>query len=270
MQFPMPAALAAGAIAVLLPRVAAAQLDYRNLDDDRPVRVEDAYPVEWRSFEFNLPYSFTRRSDGATLHSSVLELTWGVVRDAQVGVKVPLASMDDAVSNGAAGVSGIRLFALYNFNTDAPSLPALSLRGDVQLPAGSLGPGEPRGGVTAIATRSFGRTRVHLNGAVGIGAEGQVAAAEHIPDWWAGGAVDRTLVRSSVLLIGEVYALQETESAPTEVNASLGMRLQLTPTLVIDAGVTRRLRDDGPDVGLSVGLSHAFAVAGLMGGRRAR
>ena len=151
------------------------------------MRVEDAYPVEWRSFEFTLPYSFTRRSDGATVHTSVMELTWGAVRDAQVGVKVPLASMDDAVTNGSVGVSGVRLFALYNFNTDAPALPALSLRGDVQLPAGSLGPGETRGSVTAIATRSFGRTRVHLNGAVGIGAAGQVAAAEHIPSWWAGG-----------------------------------------------------------------------------------
>jgi hypothetical protein len=54
-----PATLAA---LLLLARLAApgplpAQLDYRNLDDDRPTVTEDAYPVERYAFEFLLPYA---------------------------------------------------------------------------------------------------------------------------------------------------------------------------------------------------------------------
>jgi hypothetical protein len=77
--------------------------------------------------------------------------------------------------------------------------------------------------------------------------------------------VDRTFFRSSLLLIGEVATSQTIESAPTSVNASLGGRWQWMPTLVLDAGITRRLRSDvGPDIAFTIGLSHAFAIRGLM------
>lgn len=245
----------------LLPHVAAAQIDYRNLDDDRPVRVEDAYPVERYAFELLLPHSVSR-SGGVTLHATVLELTWGVLRDGQIGVKAPLAASN--APGGSTGLSGVRAFALYNFNTESPSLPALSLRGDLQLPAGSLGGDQTRGEIKAIATRSFGRTRLHLNVARGIGAEGEEAAVEGAPRWWAGAALDRTLFRQSVLLIAEVYALRERRGADLEVTSGLGLRWQLSPTFVLDAGVSRRLSATGPDIAVTAGLSHAFALRSLM------
>jgi hypothetical protein len=49
------------------------------------------------------------------------------------------------------------------------------------------------------------------------------------------------------------------------VNLSLGGRWQWAPTLVLDAGVTRRLRSGvGPDLAVTAGLSYAFAVPGLL------
>lgn len=267
MRFPWPAALAAGALVAFVPATGRAQIDYRNLDDDRPARVEDAYPIERHAFELSLPYSYTRLRGGASLHASTLELTWGALREAQVGVKVPLAGRDDAGPGASTfSVSGVRAFALYNFNTDAPFFPAVSIRGDLQVPAGVLGGSQTRGSVTVIATRSFGRTRLHANGAVGLGAEGSAAAVEGIPRWWAGAALDRTLFRSSLLLVGEVYAVREARGTALEVNTSLGLRFQATPTTVLDLGATRRLRDSGPDLGLTLGLSHSVGVAGILGG----
>jgi len=68
-----------------------------------------------------------------------------------------------------------------------------------------------------------------------------------------------------LLLIGEVGLSQSIEEAPTAVNASVGARWQWTPTLVLDAGVARRLRSEtGPDIAVTIGLSHAFALRGLM------
>ena len=45
----------AGLLLLLRVSPAVAQIDYRNLDDDRPVVSEDAYPVERYGFELLAP-----------------------------------------------------------------------------------------------------------------------------------------------------------------------------------------------------------------------
>jgi len=249
--------VAAFALAVLGVAAAplGAQIDYRNLDDDRPTRVEDAYPVERYAFELLIPY-LVEREGGVTLHASVLELEYGLLWNAQIGVKAPLTS---------SGLSGLRVFALYNFNTESLVLPALSVRTDVTFPVGSLGGSDTHVTVKGIVTRSFGRTRLHLNGAYSFGTDGTPATVEAAEQWWYGAALDRTLFRQSLLLVGEVYALRITSGSPTEVNASLGLRWQWRPTAVIDVGVARRLRQNaGPDFAITIGLSKAFAISGLL------
>jgi hypothetical protein len=242
----------------------AAQIDYRNLDDDRPVVTEDAYPVERYAFELLAPYRYEAEADGARLHTTVPEAAYGLARNAQVGLKLPLAAVDDGTGTDW-GLAGLRLFGVYNFNTETPWLPALSLRADATFPVGSLAGDGSRFAIKAIATRSWGRMRAHLNASRGFGSEAALSVAEPLNRWNASLAVDRTFFRSSILLIGEVAVSQAVQDAPTAVNASLGGRWQWTPTLVLDAGVTRRLRaDTGLDVALTIGLSHAFALRGLM------
>lgn len=243
---------------------ATAQIDYRNLDDDRPAFVEDAYPVERWAFELLAPWRYEREADGGTLHLIVPELAYGLHRNLQVGIKLPLAGAASGAGDRTWGVAGLRAFALYNFNTEAPALPALSLRADAGLPVGGLGGEGTRVGLKAIATRSFGWQRVHLNASWGVGAADRLPVAEAIPAWSAGVAVDRTLFRQSLLLVVETYAKRLPGAGHTGVAASVGARWQLTPTVVLDGGVGRRLGAHGPDVALTLGLSHAFAVRALM------
>jgi hypothetical protein len=264
MQVLRTAATAAGLSLYFQVMPAAAQIDYRNLDDDRPVVTEDAYPVERYAFELLAPYRFEAESDGAELHTTVPEAAYGLARNAQVGLKLPLAAVDDGTGTDW-GLAGVRLFGLYNFNTESRWLPALSLRADASFPVGSLAGDGTRFALKAIATRSWGRMRAHLNLSGGVGSENALSVAEPLSRWSASLAVDRTFFRSSLLLIGEVATSQTIESAPTSVNASLGGRWQWMPTLVLDAGITRRLRSDvGPDIAFTIGLSHAFAIRGLM------
>jgi hypothetical protein len=257
-------------LAFLAPSLAA-QIDYRNLDDDRPVLTEDAYPVERYAFELLLPYRFEDEAGDALLHTTVPEVTYGLVRNAQIGAKLPLAAADGA-SGTDGGLAGLRLFGLYNFNTETRRLPALSLRTDVTFPVGSLAGDGTRLAIKAIATRSWGSMRAHFNVARGFGSEDALSIAESLDRWSASLAIDRTFFRSSLLLIGEIAASESVRDAPTAVNASLGARWQWTPTLVLDAGVSRRLRSDiGPDIALTIGLSHAFALRNLMpAGSRSR
>ena len=255
---------------LVLGRPLAAQTDYRNLDDDRPTRVEDAYPVEHYAFEAVLPYQLERDQNDVTVHSLVPELSYGAFANTQIGFKLPLA-----IANGPGGshtgLSGLRLFALYNFNIEGPALPALSLRVDGAFPVGSLAGDRSRVSFEGIATRSWGKNRIHLNGAFAAGPDDATPAVEGLPRWWAGAALDRTLFRQSTLLIAELYLLKAESTALTEINASVGARYQWTPTSVLDIGVRRRLRSAiGPDIALTIGLSHSFAIAGLMPGRPVR
>lgn len=244
------------------------QIDYRNLDDDRPTFVEDAYAAEAYAFEFIVPYLLERERDGGIVHASILEIEYGIVRNAHVGLKAPVTALREGGST-SWGLSGLRAFALYNFNTESPLLPALSLRGDASLPVGSLGGSDARFSLKALATRSFGRNRIHVNAAYAFGPDGEPAVVESLPRWWYGAALDRTLFRESILVIGEVYALREEDGVPIEVNTSVGIRYQWRPTAVIDTGVSRRLRGGvGPDYALTFGITHAFALAALMPGAR--
>ena len=257
------AAAAAGLCTSFLG-TASAQTDYRNLDDDRPVVTEDAYPVERYAFELLASYRYEAEADGARLHTAVPEAAYGVARNAQIGVKLPLAAVDESTGIDW-GLAGLRAFGLYNFNTETSSLPALSLRADASFPVGSLAGEGSRLAIKAIATRSWGRMRAHLNLARGFGSEDSLSVAEPLNRWNGSLAVDRTFFRPSLLLLGEIAIVQAIQDAPTAVNASFGARWQWTPTLVLDAGVTRRLRSGtGPDLALTVGLSHAFALRGLM------
>ena len=260
-------ALTGAAALLALPSTSRAQIDYRNLDDDRPTLIEDAYPVERYAFEFLAPWRYTRARGTGSIHSFVPELEYGLFRNFQIGLKLPIAGVESTTGR-EWGVSGLRLFGLYNFNTEGRWLPALSVRTDAVFPIGSLAGEGTHLSVKAIATRSWGKNRLHLNGAYGFGPRGRGAAAEAAHKWWYGAAVDRTLFRQSTLLIAEVYALRPISSEPVEVNASVGLRYQWSPVAVLDFGVARRLRRTGPDYELTFGVSRAFAIAGLLPLRR--
>jgi hypothetical protein len=241
-----------------------AQLDYRNLDDHRPVRTEDAYPIERYAFELLVPYEYENHRSGEALHVITPELSHGVLANTQVGLKLPFAAVDEADETDW-GFAGPRVFALHNFNTEGRVLPALALRADVAFPAGDLAGDNAQLTLKGIATRSWGRTRLHLNGGVTIGDEAGRPEVDAEPDWTVSIAADRTVLRQSLLVIWELGVLEAASDAPTEVTAALGLRYQLAPTVVLDAGISRRLVDEaGPDLGLTFGLSYAFALAGLL------
>lgn len=257
-------AIPAIAIVALGRTPLAAQTDYRNLDDHRPVRTEDAYPIERYAFELILPYEYENDLGGEQLHVVAPELSHGLLANTQVGLKLPFAAFRRRAGMDW-GFGGPRLFALHNFNTESPGLPALALRGDLSLPAGDLAGDNVQLTLTAIATRSWGRTRLHLNGGATLGRDRGRPAIDPAPEWAVSLAADRSFLRQSLLLVGELGVLEATANAPTDVTAALGVRYQLTPTLVLDAGVSRRLTADaGPDLGLTLGLTHVFAAAGFL------
>lgn len=243
--------------------IATAQTDYRNLDGERPTFVSDAYPIERWAFELTMPWRFEQAASGNSAHTLAPELSYGIFANGQVGFSMPLAAVDRGMDT-QWGLAGIHAFGLYNITTESGSWPAVSVRMDLNVPVGVNGGDATRAGAMLLATRSFGPQRIHVNVSAAAGADDTEGGAEPLPRWSAGAAIDRTFIRESLLLIGEVYALRHQSSDPTEVTASVGARWQLSPTLVLDGGIGRRLSSSGPDVTVTIGLSHAFAFASLL------
>ena len=255
-------------VAAAVPSRAGAQIDYRNLDDDRPVGVEDATGIERYAFEFLFPYSVEREKAGGFVHAVVPELAYGLLPNFHVGVKAPVALLDDA-GDATFGLGGLRAFAFYHVNVESETLVASAVRLDAEFPVGGLGGDRTRVALKGILSRTWGRTRVHLNGAFRIGADGTPGPVESLPRWWAGLAADRTFWRQSLLVIASAEVERETAGAPLAVTAAAGLRWQWTPVTVLDLGVARGMREGlGPEVAFTVGLSHVFALRALMPGVR--
>ncbi len=225
---------------------AAAQLGYRDLDPAHPVPVEDASPVARYAFELLTPWDYVQPAGAAGENHLDVDLNYGIALNWHAGLRLPIAFGP----GGETGVAGIGGFALYNPVREGAGVPALSLRADFFSPTGA----SARGGLTAIATRSLGAARVHLNAGAAAGEE----ASAELPRWHGGVALDYTFFRPSLLLVGALSALQPGEGDATESEVSAGLRWQWTPTMVVEAGAGRRLSTAGPDLRLTLGLSSTF------------
>ena len=234
-----------------------AQTDYRNLDDGRPVASEDAWPIEHRGLELLAPIAISRQN-GITTTLVVPELGWGIWRNAMIGIKLPL------LLESEGGIAGTRGFLFYNFNAESPALPGFALRADLSLPGGAAAGEQVTVALKAIATRSWGKIRTHLNLVHGFGALAALPSAEAAPHWGASLAGDVVSIRHSMLFLLELRTAQATTDDDFEWTTAAGVRKQLTPTLVLDAGVATTLGlADGNEFSFTLGLSHAFGWRAL-------
>src|SRR5919109_166308 len=85
-------AVGAAVAASLLTHPAVAQTDYYNTDAGRPIRIEDAYPVERRAFEIQAAPLRLERARGGLYHWGIEpELAFGILPRTQIEVGFPLA-----------------------------------------------------------------------------------------------------------------------------------------------------------------------------------
>lgn len=258
------AAVAAVLISVLLaciPRAGHGQTDYYNTDRGRPLRTEDAYPVERRAFEIQAaPLRLGRSDVGAYRWGFEPEIAYGVAPRTHVEAGVPLAFID-AAGVRRFGLTGLHLSVLHNLNVET-SIPAFGIAANVALPVGGLAADETYFSVTAIATRTFAWARFHLNGGYTLGDEPNVSdGVVEATRWAASVSVDKTFPLKS-LLVGAELVVEQPMNDITDagLSSAIGARYQLGPRWAVDAGLGRQLSGDDRSWFITFGSAYAFGL----------
>ncbi|HEV7838007.1 MAG TPA: hypothetical protein VGO75_08080, partial [Gemmatimonadaceae bacterium] len=164
----MPKSLLIASLAVLLVAESGrAQVEYRNLDGGRPVRVEDAAPTERHALDLDLT---TLRVDWLShLRERLLiepRMAYGILPNTEFSIRMPIFFRERGQSP-RVGISGIGVGGMHELRVESRRLPALALAGEAFLPVGPNA-SRPAYSAKALVTRSFPAGRLHLNAAYGI------------------------------------------------------------------------------------------------------
>ena len=247
--------------AVVLGIVAAAAgvaeaIDHKNLDEGRPVRLEDAYTIADGEIAIEAGAGLSLLKRGPNRGVFPIEVLYGAIPNLQVGLGSTLFT-DPHDTDERPKSGDLRAGALYNFNQETLTLPAFATKLTVTAPTGVDAHGwgiELKG----IVTKSIDRLSFHLN-----------AAYEFLPDANRGERDGRyelalgasypigapTFTRAT--LVGDVFADQPvTRGESTSVGLEVGLRYQLTPSIVWDVGV-------GTEFAGPASRSSFFAVTGF-------
>lgn len=244
------------------PHVGWAQEDFRAADLDRPIRVEDAYPIKFREWEFEIGSRGTLEEGSRGLHG-ILEVKTGVFRNTQFGIEVESAVR--TLGSGAdTGLESASAHLLYGIWRETVSLPAMAIRLEGATPGtGAIGHEDAQFGFKGIATRSFGRLRLHGNGGYTV-----ASRADGGDFWRVGLGSDYPLGLFSRAVLADVYVEIPTSQARSRVWVEVGTRVQVSNWSVLDLGLSTRLDEwdaGNANVELVVGFSRVFGIQGNVG-----
>ena len=258
-------AVVVGALGLLVlgPGAAVAQEDFRSLDVGRPLRTTDAYPK--KLFEWEIQVGARGEiTEGGNAGAAPLALEVGLLPNLEAGIDVEPAFEDPAGAASTWGLEEVGFHALYNFNQESWSWPAVAVQVGVDGPLGGGDVARDSWGASGrlVATRSFAsRLRLHANGGY---------TARQDPDggdFWTGGvALDLPLGLSSRLLMADVFTEVPVQGGTTRTWTEVGARFQVSNWTVVDLGIGTRLdewADGRSNIELTVGLSRVFGIRGL-------
>jgi Putative MetA-pathway of phenol degradation len=246
--------------ALLLIAVSASAIDHTNLDEGRPLRLEDAYAISTGEIALETGAGFTLRRHGTDRGFFPIEVLYGALRNFQIGIGTTLSTdpreVDDPAKSG-----DLRIGALYNFNQETLVMPAFGVKLEVELPTGVRSKGvdvELKG----IVTKSFERLGVHFNAAYLFVTDAGHGERDGRYELVLGASYPIGAPRfTRATFVADIFTEQAIHRGdPNMVGAELGLRYQLTPTIVWDLGIGSEFAgpSDRSLFLLSTGISWAF------------
>jgi hypothetical protein len=248
------------ALVSLIAPTSALAIDHKNLDEGRPVRVEDAYAISTGEIAIEAGAGVSLRRRGPDRGSFPIELLYGALPNFQIGVGTTLLT-DPREIDERAKSADVRIGALYNFNQETLVMPAFGAKLEVELPTGVDSTGVDVE-VKGIVTKSFERLSVHLNAGYQFFTDPRRGERDGRYELVLGASYPigaPSFTRAT--LAADIFTEQSTHRGESNVvGAELGLRYQLTPGMVWDVGVGTEFAgpSDRSRFQFTTGLSFAF------------
>jgi len=244
---------------LLLPTYAAA-LDHDNLDPNRPIAIEDAFPVPHGEIGVEGGVLFNDRKQGGSRWIFQPQILIGAFANTQVELSSNITT-DPTTVVGDDKSGDLSLGVLYELNTETVNVPAFAVRAGVGFPTGVNSKGIDTE-LTGIMTRSFGRWWTHVN--IGYTFLGAPQGNERSGVYRVVAAVSYPLGYPTSFrdtIIANVFTRQSSlvgQTNPTGIG--VGLRHQVSSRIVFDMGLGSEFAGP-PDrsvffstIGLSVGF----------------
>lgn len=235
-------------------------IDHKNLDEGRPLRLEDAYPIatgEW-ALETGVGYSNERRGPDHALFP--VEILYGAFPNFHAGIGSTLFT-DPRSIDGPDKSGDLRLSGLYNFNQETLTLPAFGLKGTMNLPTGVRSRGVDFE-IKGLMTKSFDRLSLHFNPAYQFVGGRNSGERSGLYKFTLGASYPLGApMYTRTTLVGDLFTQQSPRNGESNIyGAEVGFRHQMTQRLVLDFGLGSEFA--GParrsPFFLAAGLSFAF------------
>ena len=215
----------------------ASAIDHSNLDESRPLRLEDAYPIASGEWALETGGGFAAHRQGSTRGLFPVEILYGVAPNLHVAIGTTV-STDPHKIEGQTKSGDVHLSGLYNFNQETLTLPAFGLKLALDLPTGTDSSGTDVR-VKGLVTKSFDRLRAHFNPAYEVFTGTKGAERDSRYEFALGASYPLGAPHYTRLtVLGDVFTEQSFRQGESPVvGTEFGIRHQLTPRTVVDAGI---------------------------------
>lgn len=235
-------------------------VDHGNLDEDRPLRLEDAYPIAHGEIAVEVGAGFSVQRRGPNTGVFPLELLYGAFPNFQLGVGTTFSTnprdVEEQTKSGDLHVSG-----LYNFNQETLTLPAFGLKLTLNFPTG-VGSSGTDVELKGLITKSFDRLSLHFNGAYEFLNGTRRREREGRYEFVFGASYPIGAPRyTRTMLVADLFTEQSVQRGDSNtIGAEFGFRHQLTSRTVLDTGVGTEFSGppDRSPFFLRTGISVAF------------
>jgi Putative MetA-pathway of phenol degradation len=239
---------------------AAYAIDHKNLDEGRPLRLDDAYAIASRELAVEVGAGFALERRGPDRGVFPLEVLYGALPNLQLGLGTTLLTDPHEVHEQTKS-GDLRVSGLYNFNQETLTLPAFGLKLELNLPTGVDSAGVDVE-VKGIVTRSIDRLSLHLNAGYAFfsGTTGEERDGRYEVTLGASYPVGAPQYTRTTL-VGDLFTEQGDRRGGSNVfGAEVGFRHQLTQRVVVDAGIGSELAGpaDRSSVFVTTGVSVGF------------
>ena len=143
-----------------------AQVEYRNLDGGRPVRIEDATPTEKNGLDLDLTtLRLDRLGPGRERLQVEPRMAYGIRPNTEVSLRIPVF-FRERTQSPRAGIAGLGLGAMRQLRIESLRVPSIAFATEAFVPTGANAAATAFSG-KALLTKSFTAARIHLNASYG-------------------------------------------------------------------------------------------------------